>query len=105
MSSRCLQDMPGRLLQYMSWRHFEDTSYRCLQDMSSRRLQDMFSRCPQDVLESNKMFTEKEPICVSNKSKSASVKPMSNKSISDEYKANPTHIQGPLIRYWLHFET
>ena len=45
------------------------------------------------------MFTEKEPICVSNKSKSASVKPMSNKSISDEYKANPRHIQGPLIRY------
>ena len=45
------------------------------------------------------MFTEKEPICVSNKSKSASVKAMSNKSISDEYKANPRHIQGALIRY------
>ena len=42
------------------------------------------------------MFTRKESISVSNKSKSASEKSLSNKS--DKSKANPRQIQDALIK-------
>ena len=54
--------------------------------------------CLPGALETNKMFTQKESISVSNKSKSASEKSLSNKS--DKSKANPRQIQDALIKTW-----
>ena len=45
--------------------------------------------CLPDVSGTNKTFTGKESISVSNKSKSVSDKSLSSKPISDKYKARP----------------
>ena len=61
--------------------------------MFSRPLQDKsLSRLP-DVLETGKMFIEKESTSVSNNSKS-----VSDKSLFDKAKANPRQIQDALIK-------
>ena len=54
--------------------------------------------CLPGALETNKMFTRKESISVSNKSKSAFEKSLSNKS--DKSKVNPRQIQDALIKTW-----
>ena len=52
--------------------------------------------CLSGALETNKMFTRKESISVSNRSKSASEKSLSNKS--GKSKANWKQIQDALIK-------
>ena len=58
----------------------------------------MSSRSFQDDLETTKMFTKKESLSLSNKSKSVSHKYISNKSIFYKFKANPRQTQDALIR-------
>ena len=74
----------------MSSRHAFRTYSRYVLRSSSRRLED------------NKMLTGKESISVSNKYKSIFIyisdKSLSNKPISNKYKANPRKSQDALIR-------
>ena len=58
----------------------------------------MSQSCLPDILGTNKMFTGRESIFVSNKSKFVSDQSLSKKTISDKSKANPTQIQDALIR-------
>ena len=53
--------------------------------------------CLPDVLETNKVFTGKESISLSNIFKSVSDKSLSNKPISDKSKKNPRKIQEALL--------
>ena len=85
-SSKCPQDM--------AWRRFQEMSWRLLQDMSSRNLQDISCGPLTDVLETSKMFTGKESIFVSNKSKSVSDKYL----LTNLYPTNLRRIQEALIR-------